>query len=491
MIGCALALQILLGSMCSSYFGILADKRDASMKGCHGRLWIMFWGLCVSTFAMLLHMVASVAIHREDSKDIQPIPISTAMLTYHLIVRCIYSMGISATSPVLNGLTLARLERDTRHANEFGKERLYGAISWGIANSFFGITIDTFGFGVVYLTTTLSLIGCGVVFYLYARADDALLKREIIKHKSSDGNKIDDSCINIDAEFKTQLNMNDRDHLEEEKRFSEEDNAINIQKDRECNIVPEKELSLGQFSFSFVLETIYNQPALLFNICYMIALFTLYIGMSVVENLIFLYFEFLGGSNTLCGFTVAVTVFFELPIFHYAPDILAWMKSPVWMIQWGCLAYVVRVLGYSIIPESHAQWVLVLEPLHGLTIGFVLTGSVAFMDSLMPKGHESSGQGFLSSIMGLGQFFGLCIGGVLEGRVLYRVMAGIVSTGSLILALGCHLSVRPTTVGGGRLCGIKPSRINGNALKRKGSDSVYERVELDHKNQEFEMMTLN
>ena len=100
----------------------------------------------------------------------------------------------------------------------------------------------------------------------------------------------------------------------------------------------------------------------------------------------------------------------------------------------------VGVIGYSIVPESYAMWVLVLEPLHGVMIGFVLTGSVAFIDNLMPKGMESSGQGLLSSVMGLGHFVGLCIGGVLEGRVLYRVLAGIVSLGSMILAVGHHLS---------------------------------------------------
>jgi hypothetical protein len=47
-------------------------------------------------------------------------------------------------------------------------------------------------------------------------------------------------------------------------------------------------------------------------------------------------------------------------------------------------------------------------------------GSVAFIDNLMTKGMGSSGQGLLSSVMGLGQFVGLCIGGALEGRVLYR-----------------------------------------------------------------------
>ena len=43
---------------------------------------------------------------------------------------------------------------------------------------------------------------------------------------------------------------------------------------------------------------------------------------------------------------------------------------------------------------DHAWWVLLLEPLHGVIIGFVLMGSVAFVDSLMPKGHELNGQVF-------------------------------------------------------------------------------------------------
>jgi hypothetical protein len=53
--------------------------------------------------------------------------------------------------------------------------------------------------------------------------------------------------------------------------------------------------------------------------------------------------------------------------------------------------------------------------------------------------HEASGQGFLSMIRGLGQFVGLCIGGFLEGRILYRILAAIVTVGSVILAIGNHI----------------------------------------------------
>ena len=122
-----LALQILVGSICSSYFGILADKWYAESNTCHGRLSIMLGGLVVSLVATLLHSVPSIITQRPDYKDTA---ISTAALIYHLTLRCINAMALSATSPVLNGLTLARLQKDGRDSNEYGQERLCKCKSW-------------------------------------------------------------------------------------------------------------------------------------------------------------------------------------------------------------------------------------------------------------------------------------------------------------------------------------------------------------------------
>ena len=500
MIGLALALQILVGSIGSSYFGMLADRCDDG-RHCHGRLWIMIGGLALSVFSMLMHLLANVFVDTENSESSE---ISTGILVYHLLLRCINAIGLSATYPVSNGLTLARLKRDGRDANEYGKERLYGAISWGVANSFFGIAIDTFGFGIVYFTTVFSFVGCGLVFYFYAKADDAIIARDFMEDADKSENTTDDACtdnnqgMNHDQSEDRDSNTDNSEHFDEQS-FSNED--LDFQENTtngntQHNNTPKDAVHKTQFSFSLILQTIYNQPNPLLNISYILALFTLYIGMSVVENLIFLYFEFLGGSNTLCGFTVAITVLFELPIFHYASNILRWMKSPIWMFQCGCFAYVIRVIGYSVVPESHARWVLLLEPLHGVTIGFVLTGSVAFVDGLMPRGYESSGQGFLSTVMGLGQFVGLCIGGVLEGRMLYRVLAGIVTLGSLVLAIGQYMSTKCSIhqTGAQTNNDVQLPPIKTKVVKKKCSDisvgrnNVYtEVVECKNHNSDFEI----
>lgn len=121
MIGLALALQILVGSICSPFFGILADKWYAESNGCHGRLAIMLGGMVVSLVATLLHSIPLMIAQRHEYEDTS---ITTAVLMYHLILRCIIAMALSATSPVLNGLTLARLQKDGRDSNEYGQERL-------------------------------------------------------------------------------------------------------------------------------------------------------------------------------------------------------------------------------------------------------------------------------------------------------------------------------------------------------------------------------
>ncbi len=92
---------------------------------------------------------------------------------------------------------------------------------------------------------------------------------------------------------------------------------------------------------------------------------------------------------------------------------------------------------------------LFLEPLHGVTIGFATTSSVAFVDEWVPRGYELSGQGFMSMIGSLGQGLGLCIGGFFKGRVLYRVLASIVALRSLLLGIGNYLKAKSRTQQGG------------------------------------------
>ena len=421
MISTAMAVQILASSTCSSWLGSLADSLE-EWRGSNGRLQIMALGLLLSTMATLLHVLgrllwmqpSTTTLDTDDDyflqEDIQNHPYPKSLFVYHLFLRALFAIGTTACSPVLDGLTLARLEDDARDSSEYGKERLYGAVSWGIANVFFGPAIDRWGFGIMYITTICSFILCIITFYVYAKSNQRLYSYS--------------SIAEVDLE-----NIPD----------AQSPSANN---DEARNTDGNDDSELHQMQPKLDVWTFLTKTNGLLNLTFVLAMFALYVGMAVVENLIFLYFEFLGGSYSMCGLTVAVTVMFEFPLFHYAPAILRRLKSPVWMFQAACVAYVVRVLVYSIIPQDHPYWTLLVEPLHGVTIGFVLTASIAFAAEWVPSGYEASGQGFLSMVRGLGQFVGLCIGGVIEGRTLYRVLAAIVGIGSFMLAISQYLSVR-------------------------------------------------
>jgi len=424
MISIAMAVQILASSSCSSWLGGLADSLE-KRRGSNGRLQIMALGLLLSTVATLLHILGRLWMQpstletdddyfvEEDIQNHQYVPMS--LFVYHLILRAVFAIGTTACSPVLDGLTLARLEDDARDSAEYGKERLYGAVSWGIANVFFGPAIDRWGFGIIYITTICSFILCIITFYVYARSNQMMYS----------------SIAEVDLE-----NLPDAQNSSDDKRANKDKATYRN------TLFEDEDSQLQRMQPKLGVLTFLTKTNGLLNLTFVFAMFTLYVGMAVVENLIFLYFEFLGGSYSMCGLTVAVTVMFEFPLFHYAPVILRRLKSPVWMFQAACVAYVIRVLVYSIIPQDHPYWTLLVEPLHGVTIGFVLTASIAFAAEWVPKSYEASGQGFLSMVRGLGQFVGLCIGGVIEGRILYRVLAVVVGVGSIMLAISHCLSVQ-------------------------------------------------
>ena len=149
----------------------------------------------------------------------------------------------------------------------------------------------------------------------------------------------------------------------------------------------------------------------------------------------------------MCGVTVVVTVIFEIPIFHYAPKLLAYFGAEA-LQEIACLAYIIRVVAYTCIPKGHMILVLLVEPLHGVTYACSKTSSVEFAARLSPTGYESSGQGVISMIFGIGSVLGLSLGGWIEEAlgpiILYRSYAAIVAIGLVIFHITISTAGRGT-----------------------------------------------
>jgi Na+/melibiose symporter-like transporter len=217
---------------------------------------------------------------------------------------------------------------------------------------------------------------------------------------------------------------------------SNEDRVSEI-REREVEMIETSTIMTQKTNEMAESHTIYETLAMTMrswsSVGFLFSAITLCMGTSVVENLIFLFFEeTLGGTNFQCGLTVVVTVIFEIPIFHYAPKILQAFGYPS-MQKVACLAYITRVIGYTFIPKDKMYLVLFLEPLHGVTYACSKTATVQMASEITPEGYEASFQGIISMITSFGSVLGVCLGGWLEEHysdiLLYRLYAFVVLLG--------------------------------------------------------------
>lgn len=375
-IGFVLGCQTGLGAFIGPFLGTIADRRQKVHK--HGRIHVLCFGLSLGSIATLLHGIDYLLPSFTYSKA-QSLYAKQMILMWHLSLRILFAVANGLSIPVLDGLTLAFLESEKNgDSADYGKERLHGAVWWAVANAILGPVLDIFGFKAIYFTSSLVLVFAYMSISMYTSSLDQK-------------NGIDD-------------NFSKKNHSSSPKSADHSTDQ-------------------GSQTTFFHLKTICGS---LFGASFVLCFFTLNSGTSVVENIIFLFFDELGGSNTFCGITVAVTVMFEIPIFHYASSILQ-IIGEAGIQQIACLAYVLRVIGYSLIPKNHMISILFLEPLHGVTYAFSQTSAVEFIDKFMPPGSEARGQGIMNIFRGAGAFVGLSLGGWAEQtfgpRIMYRGFA--------------------------------------------------------------------
>ena len=288
---------------------------------------------------------------------------------------------------------------------------LPGAISWAISSVLVGYLIDRHGFGVFFWTAPASFLLCLATAVAFAKESKCRGREtpassgEVVGLYEAGGRHSELSYDNSSLSDSPRPPCSARDGTREVTTTSWTALAA---------------LCSSALGLSFVVSTV-----------------TLGMGMSVVESLIFLFFESLGASNTLCGLTVVVTVMFEIPIFLMAPRLLECF-GPVRLQLIACAAYTTRVLGYTLIPPGQVLLILFLEPLHGVTYACSKTAQVEFGASLSRKGYDAEAQGMMGALAGFGSVVGLSLGGWIEDNegsvVMYRLYAGVVAVGMLILA---------------------------------------------------------
>jgi uncharacterized membrane protein YraQ (UPF0718 family) len=388
-IGGLLAVQQAIGLVTNPWAGRIADQ---AVK-CHSqnaRVWILAAGALSGTLVFLLL----------GARRLFPDIALFSSWEWFFVLRILYAVAVSFVMPVLDGLCLHYLGGNKKQ--DYGKERLWGAVSWAVANLLLGPAYDySEGFGISY---PLAMVACGGVLvssFIYVESSP---QESALTYGRVDSHAMDELALAVGPE----------DEASNEEAPADNSDEIVEQMDEHSEDHLEFQHSTRQLLRRLLWDPSSSVPY--FGALFLLALVILAFGQVIVESLIFLYFaDDLGSSYTLMGWTVVLTVLFEIPVFAIADQLLERCGSPPLLLL-SMFCYIVRVVGYSLIPNGHVVYALFLEPLHGVTYACSQTTVVDFVARHMPVGAEATGQGLIYMFRGGGAILGLLIGGWVQGR---------------------------------------------------------------------------
>ena len=352
----------------SSFWGVVADRT--------GRRKLVL-ACCLgiaATFQTLLCLTPKIQSH-------------TGKFIYCSVIMVMYTMARGNDYGQLKGIAMRTLERFKRPA-AWGWLRLWGAVSWGIAHPVLGYLLDV-EHGQLHLLFVGNALGA-----LLAVSSFSILLRS----------KWTDEQIEA-GEAAPEPNM----------------------EAAEANSVPES----SRAPKASVMEVVRIVCSRLDMITWLLCAATQAMGMQHVSQFLFLYMEErFHSSDILMGFSVTVTVLFEIPIFAVSERLVPKL-GPTILIAIAMGSFVVRVLGYTVVPS--AGWMLLLEPLHGVTYSCFSLATVHYLNEHVPMHMISTAQGFMSSVTAAGSALGAVLGGwVMDmpngGVILFRADSVIMST---------------------------------------------------------------
>ncbi|GAB5355164.1 hypothetical protein AAMO2058_000182600 [Amorphochlora amoebiformis] len=353
---------------------------------------------------------------------------------------------LTPVSPIVDGLTLKWLSSvgsSSASGDMYGRERVWGAISWAIANLTLGIIMDYTGTWMMLVMMAIGAISLTTVVS-QGEWNIPLEKKnsEIDLDIPEIGELEETEELNLELEGKdiqlqttsyrevpsegieaihSEVDVTTREGFETETKESEEKQGIS------CLMRVRR-----------VLKMACKNPEV---VAFLVCVATMGMAMSLVEMFLFIFLtQSLGSSLLICGVSVVVTVMFEIPLFMIS-DSLFERFGVVPLIVIAQVAYAIRALGYTLFDNP---WlVLAVEPLHGVTYACFKTALVQYTKSdVADQGLETTAQGMASAVNAIGQICGQWIGGwVLQeygSNILYRGAALIVCISSSLL-VGVHL----------------------------------------------------
>jgi MFS family permease len=344
------------------------------------------------------------------------------VFSHFLLVRCIFSIFFPPIASLMDaiGLNAFTNENDDISVKQaaYGRERLWGAISWALTHIMLGILMD-----LLQATSTILYVFSVINSCLFITILMYTMKQRNGAGGNNDMNRNETNGNNTAV---VEKNLTMKDHEDQD---TDIDTVVLINKNVGSNDNSSDEEITNRNNNVEMLQAmkiIFCRN--IYSVIFFIDVTILGMATSLVEGLVFIFFvNDLHASKSLCGISVLITVLFEIPIFYYSDYIVKFFPNHV-LMGIAHVAYVIRVVGYTIVPNP--WWLLLLEPLHGVTYACFQLSSVAIASNLATTKLQSTAQGLRSACLNLGAAVGYIIGGYImqnyDSNTLYRVMAGII-----------------------------------------------------------------
>lgn len=264
----------------------------------------------------------------------------------------------SSIGSLVDSTVISNLKR----GEDFGKLRLYGALSFGIFSLLAGVSLSTPDGGVAETKQFIWIMVMMTVFSIVAMGIILSVKTFL--------------CDVQDGE------LQDGDTTVDKAEVSKPTTATS----------EEKGSTIGK-----VVE-LFASRKIIFVFCFVV--FCSGFGAGVIDSFLFVRLEELGGSGTLCGIARFVTCMSEIPAFQVAGALHK--RFGTWpLLAFTQAVFVLRFICYA---SLRNPWlVLPVEILNGITFAITWSVSCIYADAIAPEGTHSTMQALLEAMhFGLG-----------------------------------------------------------------------------------------
>ncbi|RIB05994.1 major facilitator superfamily domain-containing protein [Gigaspora rosea] len=373
LIGILLSVSPFVGLISSPFWSIIADRHDAHRK------------IMISCITCVVFVYWSIPFTGKY--------FGFGGLFINLVIYSLFDGGVS---PLLDNLTMNVLYRKGDSA-EFGRQRLFGTISYGIFVATIGFLIDRFNSLYVMFFAFGFFMGL-LILVLYSTPD-----RDF---------KIDhhDELItdNIDLD---QIGSTSNETL--------------------TQIVDSDDMVAAPPSFMKAILKLITKPRLLLFL--FVLLSTRTVKSSTSTFLYVFLSEDLKADAALMGLSTFVGVTLEILVFYYGKHILEFTFPEVIIIGGGILT-TLRASLYAFFGTSMNPWLsLPIELLQGLEFGLVKPASLEIVLQQSPPKLRGTALGILAATENLSTALGQIVGGILYGHFgsvkmfLYSAWIGILA----------------------------------------------------------------